>query len=240
VDVKAYLLAGGRGERLRPLTLDIPKCLVLIDGSPLLGLWLDLCRRQGITEVLVNVSHHEDQVRAFLDTRTGGPRVTLVTEPEPMGSARTVLQQRHFVQGEESFWIFYADNLTDVRLAPMAATHRAHDGVLTMGLFHAPNPRAAGIVQLDAQGMVTAFHEKPEHPQGDLANAGIYLARQPLFDHIPTTASVVDFGHDVLPTLVGRMAGHVIDDFLVDIGTPAALERASRAWHERHAPEAQP
>jgi mannose-1-phosphate guanylyltransferase len=240
VDVKAYLLAGGRGERLRPLTLDLPKCLVPIDGSPLLGLWLDLCGREGVTDVLVNVSHHEDKVRAFLDTRTGGPRVTLVTESEPLGSARTVLQQRHFVHGEESFWIFYADNLTDMRLAPMAATHRAHDVVLTVGLFHAPNPRAAGIVQLNAQGRVVAFDEKPEHPQGDLANAGVYLARPSLFDHIPTAPGVVDFGHDVLPTLVGRMAGHVIEDFLVDIGTPAALDEASRAWHERHAREAQP
>lgn len=238
--MKAYLLAGGRGERLRPLTLDIPKCLVPIAGSPLLGLWLDLCGREGVTDVLVNVSHHEDQVRAFLGARTGGPRVTLVTEPEPLGSARTVLQQRHFVHGEESFWIFYADNLTDMGLAPMAATHRTHDMVLTMGLFHAPNPRAAGIVQLDGRGRVVAFHEKPEHPQGDLANAGVYLARPSLFDLIPTAPGVVDFGVDVLPTLVGRMAGHVIEDFLVDIGTPAALAEASRAWHERHAREAQP
>ena len=77
------------------------------------------------------------------------------------------------------------------------------------------------------------FDEKPEHPEGDLANAGIYLARQSLFDHIPTAHDVVDFGHDVLPGLVGRMAGHVIEDFLVDIGTPTALERASRDWRQR-------
>jgi mannose-1-phosphate guanylyltransferase len=236
--VKAYLLAGGRGERLRPLTLDLPKCLVPIDGSPLLGLWLDLCRREGVTDVLLNVSHHDDQVRAFIDARSGEPRVTLVTEPEPQGSARTVLQHRTFAEGAESFWIFYADNLTDMRLGPMAATHDAHDAVLTVGLFHAPNPRAAGIVQLDRHGLVVAFHEKPEHPQGDLANAGVYLARQSLFDHIPDTPGVVDFGHDVLPALVGRMAGHVIEDFLVDIGTPAALERASRDWRARHGREA--
>lgn len=238
--VKAYLLAGGRGERLRPLTLTTPKCLVPIDGVPLLGLWLELCHRNGVTDVLLNVSHHEEQVRRFLDARAAGPRVTLVTEPEPLGSARTVFQHREFAQGEESFWIFYADNLTDMRLAPMAAVHHAHDVVLTMGLFHAPNPRAAGIVQLDRDGLVVAFDEKPEYPQGDLANAGVYLARPSVFDYIPDRPGVVDFGHDVLPRLVGRMAGYVIDDFLVDIGTPAALEQAGRAWHDRQAREARP
>ena len=87
--MKAYLLAGGRGERLRPLTLETPKCLVPIDGRPLLGIWLDLFAREGITEVLLNVSHHEAKVRAYLASRNEGPSVTLVVEPEPIGSGRT-------------------------------------------------------------------------------------------------------------------------------------------------------
>lgn len=236
--MKAYLLAGGRGERLRPLTLDVPKCLVPIDGTPLLGIWLDLLAREGVAEVLLNVSHHDDQVRAFLAARAPGPAVTLVVEPEPVGSGRTVLTHRDFVRGAESFWIFYADNLTDMRLGPMVATHDTHDGVMTVGLFHAPNPRAAGIVELDATGRVTGFEEKPAHPRGDLANAGVYLARQAVFDHIPDRPGVVDFGHHVLPGLVGRMAGHVIDGLLVDIGTPAALDRAATLWRARREHEA--
>ena len=235
--MKAYLLAGGRGERLRPLTLDTPKCLVPIDGTPLLGVWLDLLEREGITEVLLNVSHFDDQVRAFLAARAGRPSVTLVVEPEPIGSARTVLENRAFVRGEESFWIVYADNLTDMRLGPMAATHRAHDGVLTLGLFHAPNPRAAGIVELDASGRVIGFEEKPPEPRGDLANAGVYLARQSIFDYIPPPSGVVDFGLHVLPRLIGRMAGHVIDGFLMDIGTPSALEQARASWRARQGRE---
>lgn len=235
--MKAYLLAGGRGERLLPLTLDLPKCLVPINGTPLLGVWLDLCRREGITDVLLNVSHHAEQVRAFLAARSAGPRVKVVVEPEPLGSARTVLENRDFAGDDESVWIFYADNLTDLRLAPMAATHRTHDGVLTVGLFHAANPRAAGIVELDGTGRIVRFTEKPDDPRGDLANAGVYLARNSIFDHIPARPGVVDFGHHVLPGLVGRMAGHVIDDFLVDIGTPSALEAASRAWRQRRSCE---
>jgi NDP-sugar pyrophosphorylase family protein len=102
-----------------------------------------------------------------------------------------------------------------------------------MGLFHAPVPSAAGIVQMAEDGRIVAFEEKPEKPVGDLANAGIYLVRSGLFSEVnpPTGAGhVFDFGFHVLPALVGRMYGHVIEEFFIDIGTPAALERAAAEW----------
>lgn len=227
---KAFLLAGGRGERLRPLTLTMPKCLVPVDGVPLLTYWLDHCARQGVTEVLLNVSQHPEQVRAFLDVRGAPPVVHLVVEQEPTGTAGFVAAHRGFVADVESFWILYADNLTDVSLGDMARTHQAHDGLATIGLFRAPVPSAAGIVELDAAGRIVGFEEKPVQPKSDLANAGIYLARAGLLDRIPVGAPVVDFGHDVLPPLVGQLYGHRIDQFLMDIGTPDALRRAATAW----------
>ncbi len=136
--MKAFLLAGGRGERLRPLTLSCPKCLVPINGVPLLGIWLDRCRQEGVDGVLLNVSHHAEQVREFLARRVEPPRVELVVETEPRGTAGTVSANRWFVEGDETFWIIYADNLTDLSLGAMLATHRANRGVLTMALCHAP------------------------------------------------------------------------------------------------------
>lgn len=228
--MKAFLLAGGRGERLRPLTLSMPKCLVPINGRPLLDIWLDLLESQGVADVLLNVSHHVEQVRAFLGERRRGPRVHLVVEDHPVGNAGTVAANRQFVAGADSFWVFYADNLTNLRLQPMLDAHRRNAGVLTMGLFRAPDPRAAGIVTTDETGLVVDFVEKPAEPRGDLANAGIYLARASLFDVLPPAEGVLDFGHHVFPRLAGRMFGHVIDDFLMDVGTPTALGRAAEAW----------
>ena len=229
--MKAFLLAGGRGERLRPLTLTCPKCLVPIGGVPLLEIWLDLCAREGIDDVLLNVSHHSDDVREYLRRRNGPPAVRLVIEEEPRGTAGTVSANRAFVIGEESFWIIYADNLTDASLRDMAATHQRHDGILTMGLFHAPVPSAAGIVQLSPEGRIVSFTEKPDNPAGDLANAGIFLARSTLLQELPEwSAGIMDFGFDVLPRIVGRMYGHVIEQFLMDVGTPAALAAAETAW----------
>nr|MCU0257049.1 sugar phosphate nucleotidyltransferase [Vicinamibacterales bacterium] len=93
----------------------------------------------------------------------------------------------------------------------------------------------AGIVELDAGGRVVGFEEKPAHPRGDLANAGVYLARRGLLDRIPHREGIVDFGHDVLPALAGEIHGHVIEQFIADIGTPTALAAASDAWarHQR-------
>jgi mannose-1-phosphate guanylyltransferase len=229
--VKAFLLAGGRGERLRPLTLSCPKCLVPINGTPLLGIWLDRCKREGIDAVFLNVSHHAGQVVDFLASRVGPPRVELVLEAEPRGTAGTVSANRRFVEGEESFWIIYGDNLTNLSLRAMLATHRANSGVLTMALFRAPDPSAAGIVEVTPDGRIVSFEEKPKHPRSNLANAGIYLARAELLNELPDASGrVLDFGFHVLPGLVGRMYGHVADGFAVDIGTSAALAQASIVW----------
>lgn len=232
--MRAYLLAGGRGERLRPLTDRVPKCLAPIGGRPLLEYWLSLCRREGITDVLLNVSHHFEMVDAFLSSRVGPtPRVTVVQEPEPSGTATTVRRERWFSDGVSDVWVFYADNLSDLRLAPMRRIHDAHADLLTVGLFHSPSPRSSGIVEIDADTRIVSFVEKPANPQSDLANAGVYLMRSAAFDAIPDGPGLVDFGQHVLPALVGRMYGYVIPDFHEDIGTLERLAHATAGWAAR-------
>jgi mannose-1-phosphate guanylyltransferase len=232
--LRGFLLAGGRGERLRPLTLTTPKCLVPINGVPLLRVWLELGRAGGLTRLLLNVSHHADLVRNVLADWSGPPTVELTVEREPRGTAGTVSLNRSFVRGEETFWIFYADNLTRLSLPNMLATHRGHTGVLTMGLFHTASPSEAGIVEMDPTGRIISFEEKPAQPRSDLAHAGVCLARAALLEELPARpAGVLDFGMHVFPALLGRMHGHVIHEFHRDIGTPARLSEASAAWGGR-------
>lgn len=231
--MKAFLLAGGLGERLRPLTDRIPKCLAPVDGVPLLAIWLELCDRHGIREALINVSRHTHLVEEFLANTSTSVKVTLVREPEPVGNAGTVLANRSFVAGEDSFYILYTDNLTDVALGRLAAFHQTHTAPITVGLFHTTAPKASGIVQLDANGMIVDFTEKPQAPTGNLASAGLYVARQSLFDFIPSDGPIVDFANDVFPRLLHRMYGCLVSGFLLDIGNPAALERGSRLWAHR-------
>lgn len=233
--MKAFLLAGGYGTRLRPVTDRIPKCLVPIRGAPLLAVWLELCHRHGIDRVLVNVARrHLDAMEMFLAQMPPSPTVTLVPEEEPRGSAGTVLANRSFVDPEESFYIIYADNLTNAPLSDMLAFHRRHSAPLTVGLFRPAQPEMCGIVELEDGGLIAGFDEKPQRPRGELANAGLYVARPSLFVEIPERAGVVDFGYDVLPRLTGRMYGYPIEEYFVDIGTHDGLARASTGWRGSH------
>jgi len=231
--MKAFLLAGGLGERLRPLTDRVPKCLVPINGVPLLSIWLDLCTRSGIEAVLINVSRHGDAVERFIGAQNPRIDVRVVREKQPVGNAGTVLANRDFVRGEDNFFILYADNLTDASLPRLLAFHQAHNGPLSMGLFRAPTPMSAGIVELGPGGRVRQFQEKPERPVGNLANAGIYVGRQALFEAIPADRPVVDFGKDVFPALTGQLYGQLLDGYLLDIGTPQALVQGCHDWASR-------
>jgi len=241
--MKAFLLAAGKGTRLRPYTDAIPKCLIPIHGKPLLGIWLDHLRGQGIQEVLINTHHHAHQVEAFVRSYSDcrDIHIVLSNEPKLLGSAGTIWHRRDFVDSEDDFMIIYADNLTNIDLKQFATFHRncrKKNGILTMGLFHAPNPSACGIAELDSNQRILAFTEKPEFPKSDLANAGIYLASREIFGcfpQIPSEAeSVLDFGHHVLPLLAGRMYGYPMTEYLRDIGTIESYQQALTEWPVRH------
>lgn len=212
----------------------MPKPLVPIAGRPLLAYWIDLLERHGVSDVLINLHYLPETVERFVAEQTGPVRIHTVMEPELLGSAGTLLANRAFVSGEEQFYILYADNLTNVNLSALRAFNTRHPLPLTVGLFHAENPSASGIVALDPDGTIVAFDEKPEHPRGDLASAGVFVGRAELFESLRPGIRPYDFGGHVMPNLVGRMNGLLVDGYLRDIGTLQSLERAEREWAELH------
>lgn len=237
--MRAFLLAAGKGTRLRPYTDSLPKCMIPIHGKPLLEIWIDLLCAHGIDTVLINTHHHADQVHAFVDHIKGKQpiHIRLVHEPALLGSAGTVWKNRDFVKDEDDFVIAYADNLTDLDLTEMIDFHReyrSNGGVLTMGLFSAPNPSACGIAVLDQEKRIIDFYEKPQNPMGYLANAGIYIAANTLFKTLSRAAeenqSVFDLGHHVLPALTGKMFGYPINGYIRDIGTVSSYRQALTQW----------
>lgn len=228
---KAFLLAAGLGTRLRPLTDQVPKCLVPIHGKPLLTIWLEICASLEIREVLINTHYLAGQVRAWARIRNPAVRIHLFHEDALRGSAGTVAANRDFVRDAEDFYVFYADNLVSANLALLSATHFQHPGVLTLGLFHTSRSKDCGIVTLDASGCVTSFEEKPSQPKSQLANSGLFIARQELFNFLPSDG-FADFGKDILPRLVGRMWGAVLEGYIWDVGTLDNYQRALEEWPE--------
>jgi len=227
--VKAFLLAAGRGTRLRPLTDRIPKCLVPVRGVPLLAIWLEICRRYGADEVLLNLHSQSQMVRDFLAKSNIDIKVRLFEEPILLGSAGTLRANRTWVESESSFWVFYADVLTTANLTKMADFHAQHQGTATLVVCRVPDPSRSGIVVVGEGGVIRQFIEKPENPPGNLAFGGILLARPQLLDSIPQDRPA-DLARDVLPRLVNRMFAYLIADYHLDIGTQESYLAAQTGW----------
>jgi mannose-1-phosphate guanylyltransferase len=229
--VKAFLLAAGKGTRLKPITNDIPKCLIPINGKPLLRLWLDLLKLHGITDVLINLHHLPHLVVEYIrNNAPEGINISVFYEPELLGSAGTVLANRKFVEKEDAFFILYADNLTNVNLRNMLVFHNQREAMFTMGLFNTNVPEQCGVVSLNSEGLITSFYEKPPKPVSYLANAGIFLTGKEIFDFIPQAKA--DFGFDVLPKLINKMYGYIINEYLLDIGTLKNYKLALETWEK--------
>jgi mannose-1-phosphate guanylyltransferase len=228
--VKGFLLAAGNGTRLRPLTDTIPKCLVPIRGTPLLAIWLKWCARYGINHVLINTHSHSERVLDFVAGYDGPVEVSTTHEPELLGSAGTLQNNRTFVAGEKEFAVLFADVLTNCRFDAMHEFHRLSGAAITVGTYKTPNPTQCGILTTDEIGRIVGFAEKPLVPTSDIAFSGIMIGGPTLLakvsSHIPA-----DIGFDVLPKLVGEMFAFPIADFVLDIGTIEKYEQAQREWY---------
>ncbi len=230
--MKAFLLAAGVGSRMRPLTDTIPKCMLAIDDQPLLDIWLDAFAQAGVEEVLVNLHHLPDVVQHHLDHRTSLLKVRTVIEEELLGSAGTLLANRKWVQDEEFFLACNADNLTDFDIRFLIDAHRESASVATLTTFRAENPSACGVVELDADGLVVGFVEKPPQPRSSLANAGMYAFSPSVLDSIDGSPPK-DIGYDLIPALVGRARAVLVESYFLDVGTPDSYRKAQQEWPGR-------
>ena len=228
--MKAFLLAAGHGTRLRPLTDNLPKCLVPVAGKPMLQIWFEICRAAGITEVLINLHAHADQVRSYADQHAGDLKITLSEEPELLGSAGTLRANRDWLGDDPEFWVLYSDVLTSLNFTKMLAQHRQTRSMATLGVYEVDNPSRCGIVTTDEESRITDFVEKPANPTSNLAFAGIIVASPRICDLIPSEKVTPDIGFDLLPRLVGQMHAYPITEFLIDIGTRETYERAQTEW----------
>ena len=219
--MKAILLAAGLGTRLRPITDNIPKCLVSIKGVPLLGVWLKRLKTGGIGPFLVNTHYLDEQVKDFVKSGDFNADVTLVHEPELLGTAGTLKHNLDFFSGQEGMLI-HADNYCLANLEEFVSAHyRRPDGcVMTMMTFKTDAPSACGIVELNNEGVVIGFHEKVPNPPGNLANGAIYILSKELVSQFNNRFScVTDFSTEVIPALVGKIYAYQTDMSLIDIGT---------------------
>ena len=226
--MRALLLAAGLGTRLHQLTTIIPKCLLPINGRPLLEYWLKYLSETGITSALVNLHYLPNVVEEYLSQSPFASQISTVYEETLLGTGGTLLHNREFF-GEEPMMLIHADNLCFCNFRTFINSHyeRPAGTEITMMTFTTPTPQTCGIVELDARGVVKAFHEKVENPSGNLANAAVYVLQPSVFEFLASLEkSVIDFSTEVLPHYLGRIYTYHNAIYHRDIGNIESLIKA--------------
>ncbi len=228
--MKAVVMAGGEGTRLRPLTSNQPKPMVPIVGKPCMEHILDLLRRHGLTEVVVTLAFMPQAIRAYFgDGESLGIDIDYSVEEQPLGTAGSV--RLAHARLAETFLVISGDALCDVDLGGLVEAHRAKGAAVTIGLKSVDNPLEFGIVVTDDDGRVERFLEKPSWGQvfSDTINTGIYVLEPEVLRHVPEDRPY-DFSKELFPLLLemGRpIYGHVLDGYWQDIGNLDQFRQAN-------------
>ncbi len=222
--MKAIILVGGQGTRLRPLTDRIPKNVVPLCNVPFLAYPISRLKKAGVKEIVFSVGYKPEVIRGiFRDGRKWGVPIRYAVETEPLGTAGAVKNAERFVKGHPCF-VLNGDILTDIDLKAQAAFHRKNRALATLGLVRVPDPSAYGLVVLDRKGRVDRFIEKPsqEETVTDTINAGVYLFEPEVFDAIPAGQNY-STERALFPGLLNAgkpLFGFVWEGYWQDIGTP--------------------
>ncbi|MBI3978994.1 MAG: nucleotidyltransferase family protein [Chloroflexi bacterium] len=227
--MKALVLAAGEGTRLRPLTLDRPKPMVPIGGRPLLEYAVRLLKAHGVEQIAVNLHYQPEAICSYLgDGGHWGVQITYSLEHPILGTAGAARRLDGFL--DETFLVFYGDVLTDLDLTALVRFHRMRGVVGTLALHRLEDPTGKGVVDLDADGLVRRFVEKPAPGEsvGALVSAGVYVLEPAILGLIPPE-TFFDFGRDLFPMLVERgyrLAGWLHEGYLVDVGSVESYAQA--------------
>lgn len=229
--MKAVIMAGGEGTRLRPLTSTQPKPMLPIVNRPMMEHVITLLKSHGFDDIVVTVAFLANSIRTYFgDGSEFGVKLTYFSEETPLGTAGSVGNAREYL--DEEFLVISGDVLTDIDLSEAMAFHRSKDAFSTIVLHPMDNPLEFGIVTTNPDGSIQRFLEKPSWGEvfSDTVNTGIYVLKPEIFDYIEPE-KVSDFSSDVFPALLAdgrRLFGFVSQDYWEDVGTLQGYMKAHR------------
>ncbi|HEX2865982.1 MAG TPA: nucleotidyltransferase family protein [Ignavibacteriales bacterium] len=227
--MKTIILSAGYGTRLRPLTETVPKCLINIGSKPVLEYWLDKLEEiDEVDEVIINTHHLQEKVQAFIQEKSEEYHflITEFYEEKLLGSAGTLWANRNKIKDNDTL-VIYADNYSEISLMDFYQKFRSDKAKFHVAVFRSEKPKSCGIFNTNEKGEVVSFVEKPEFPESNLANAGIY-AFNGNFYLSRVSGEEFDIGFSVLPKFVDSTSLHIINGLHIDIGTYHDLERINK------------
>jgi len=221
--VKAIILVGGEGLRLRPLTCNLPKPMVPIVNRPFLEHMVEHLKRHHIDQIILAICYLPDRIQShFGDGSSFGVKLSYAVEQTPLGTGGAVKNSERFLN--DTFLVFNGDIFSDLDLTEMIKFHRAHKAKATIALTPVDDPTAYGVVELDSQNRVKGFIEKPSWDKvtSNLINAGIYVMEPEILELIPAGVhSMLERG--LFPDLVKRgipFYGYRSHAYWLDTGKP--------------------
>jgi mannose-1-phosphate guanylyltransferase len=233
--MQALILAGGKGTRLRPLTVYTPKPIVPVLNKPFLLYQIEILRRAGIKDITLSLSYQPDKIEHLLgDGSDYGVKLRFVTEPSPMGTGGAYKFAADAIR--ETTIVFNGDIITDLDISKVIELHKEKKAEATLTLVPVENPAAYGLVETDSNGAILRFREKPKPEDIDALttnniNAGIYILEPTILDLIPKGENC-SFEYNVFPDILTNQKpfyAYVIENnYWRDIGTPASYLEVHR------------
>lgn len=234
--VKAIILAGGRGERLKPLTDKIPKPMVKVNGLPILHHIINLLRDNGITEFIIALCYKPKIIQDYLENGSKfGVNITYICDPadQPLGTAGSIANAKELI--DDTFIVTYADILRDLDIKEMLKTHKKNKGLATINVYKRPSNGAKSLVLFNKNKKMSNFIERPKSvkTKSVWSNGSFYIFEKEIFDYIPLRTKL-DFGKDVFPEVLAKNKDLYVfqsNGYFIDIGDLKKLDRARRTFN---------
>lgn len=214
--MKALILCGGKGTRLRPYTHTIPKPMLLLGRKPILEYTIDHFRREGFTDIVLATGHLGDQIQDYFgDGKKFGVKIQYSHEHAELGDAGSIKNATELLKGEEAFLVEMGDHLTNLDYRKLVAFHNKYKPLATVGLKRMGTPLQYGTAEIDDKFDIVEFREKPILE--NFINSAIYVFNRKVLEYFPSKGGI---SFDVLPKLVkeNELKGFVFDDYWIDLG----------------------
>jgi mannose-1-phosphate guanylyltransferase / phosphomannomutase len=238
--MKAVIIAGGLGTRLRPLTYNTPKPIVPVANRAFVLHQIELLRQHGISEVILNLHYLSDSIKSILDDgKDLGIKIVYSIEEHPLGTAGAVKNAEEFFD-DGPMVVFNGDVLTDINISQIVDFHKKKKAKVTLTLTRVEDPTAYGLILTDKESRVSHFIEKPSWEQlanlsaegpADTINAGIYVIDPKIFKNVPKGVEY-SFERQLFPELLEQgepIYGYISDRYWIDIGKPTQYQSAHEA-----------
>lgn len=231
--MKAVIIAGGLGTRLRPLTYNTPKPVVPVANRPFVVHQIEHLVRHGVDEIILNLHYLSHEIRRILnDGREWGIKIHYSVEERPLGTAGAVKHAEKFF-GTGPMVVFNGDVLTDINISKIVNYHREKEAAVTLTLTEVEDPTSFGLILMDKEGRVTRFIEKPSWDMvtARTINAGIYIVDPKIFDNVPKDKEY-SFERELYPSLLEKgvpIYGYLSRAYWIDIGNPQKYKEAHEA-----------